>query len=102
MPVVETVTGNGEITYDQTRTARLSSCVPGSVVRVLKKQAGERVKKREVLALVDAAEVGKAKSESLQALVQVRLRTVTMERMEEAFRRGALPERTYLEFTRPC
>src|SRR5207253_505927 len=63
-PVVEYVTGNGEISYDQTRTARLSARVPGTVFRVYK-QAGDPVKKGEVLALVDAAEVGKAKSESV-------------------------------------
>jgi membrane fusion protein, heavy metal efflux system len=88
-PMVEAVTGNGEVAYDQTRTARLSPRVPGTVFRVYK-QAGDRVEKGEVLALVDAAEVGKAKSEFLTALVQVRLRTQTLERMEQAS--GAIPE----------
>jgi cobalt-zinc-cadmium efflux system membrane fusion protein len=93
-PIVETVTGNGEITFDQTHTARLSARVPGTVFRVYK-QAGDPVKQGEVLALVDAAEVGKAKSEFLQALVQARLRTQTLERMEEVYQHGALPERSY-------
>jgi membrane fusion protein, heavy metal efflux system len=93
-PVVEAVTGNGEISYDQTRTARLSARVPGTVFRVYK-QAGDPVKQGEVLALVDAAEVGKAKSELLQALVQVRVRTKTLERLEEAYKQGAVPERSY-------
>jgi membrane fusion protein, heavy metal efflux system len=93
-PVVETVTGNGEVVYDQTQMARLSSRVPGSVFRVFK-QAGDAVKKGEVLALVDAAEVGKARSEFLTALVQVRLRAETLQRYEALYARGALPEVSY-------
>lgn len=94
-PVVEAVVGNGEIAYDQTHTAHLSARVPGTVFQVYK-QAGESLKKGEVLALVDAAEVGKAKSEFLTALVQVRLRTQTLERMEQAS--GAIPERTIRDY----
>jgi cobalt-zinc-cadmium efflux system membrane fusion protein len=72
-PVVEAVGGTGEAVYDQTRTARLSARVPGTVFRALK-QVGDRVREGEVVGLVDAAEVGKAKAEFLNALVQVRLR----------------------------
>jgi cobalt-zinc-cadmium efflux system membrane fusion protein len=93
-PVVEAVTGSGEVAYDQTRTARLSPRVPGTVFRVYK-QAGDRLEKGEVLALVDAAEVGKAKSEFLTALVQVRLKTETFQRLEEGYTHGAIPERSY-------
>jgi cobalt-zinc-cadmium efflux system membrane fusion protein len=94
--VVESVTGNGEITYDPTRTARLSVRVPGSVFKVYE-QVGDPVKQGEVLALVDAAEVGKAKSEFLHALLQVRLVSETLERLEEARRQGVIPDRTYRE-----
>ena len=82
-PVVEAITGNGEITYDQTLTARLSARVPGIVFQVYK-QIGDPVKKGEILALVDAAEVGKAKSEFLQALVQVRLKSKRLAAMQSA------------------
>ncbi len=61
-PMVESVTGNGEVGYDQTRMARLSARAPGSMFRVYK-QVGDAVKAGEVVALVDAAEVGRAKSE---------------------------------------
>jgi cobalt-zinc-cadmium efflux system membrane fusion protein len=88
--MVEAVTGNGEITYDQTRTARLSARVPGTVFRVYK-QAGDRVEEGETLALVDAAEVGKVKSEFLQALVQVRLRSKNLAAMQAAS--AAVPDR---------
>src|SRR5262249_52271967 len=66
-PVVESISANGEVTYDQTRVARLSTRAPGSVWRVLKK-VGDSVKEGEVLALVDAAEVGRLKGEFLQSL----------------------------------
>ena len=77
-PVVDSVTGNGELAYDQTRMARLSARVSGSMFRVYK-QVGDPVKAGEVLALVDAAEVGRAKAESLQALVEIRLKTKNFE-----------------------
>ena len=58
------------------------------------KQVGDPVKKGEVLALVDAAEVGKAKSEFLQALVQVRLKTQELGRSMKRSA-AAVPERSY-------
>jgi cobalt-zinc-cadmium efflux system membrane fusion protein len=95
-PVMETVTGSGEITYDQTRTARLSARLPGSIFQA-DKQVGDRVKQGEVVALVDAAEVGRAKSEFLQALVEVRLKTKTLEDLSAAASSGAIPERKLRE-----
>lgn len=79
-PVVESVSANGEITYDQTRVARLSARVPGSLAWV-PKQVGDAVRRGEVLALVDAAEVGRAKAEFLQAIAQFRLRSKTYENL---------------------
>lgn len=72
-PVTETVAGNGEIGYDQTRIARLSSRLPGSVWKVFKQQ-GDLVQAGDVLALIDAAEVGKAKAELLQAFASLKLK----------------------------
>jgi cobalt-zinc-cadmium efflux system membrane fusion protein len=79
-PVVEAISANGELIYDPALTARLSARVPGSVFRVFK-QVGDPVKAGEVVALVDAAEVGKAKAAFLQALVQARLETANYERV---------------------
>lgn len=72
-PVTEFVTAPGEIRFDPTRVARLSSRVPGTVWRV-EKQVGDKVRQGDVLAIVDSAEVGKSKSEFQQALAQVELR----------------------------
>ncbi|MBN9122248.1 MAG: efflux RND transporter periplasmic adaptor subunit [Planctomycetes bacterium] len=76
-PIVEGVTAPGEIGYDPTRLARLSARLPG-VVRRVERQVGDRVKAGDVLALVDAAEVGKSKAEFQQALVLVELRAQTL------------------------
>src|SRR5262249_33232947 len=77
-PVVETIAGNGEVTYDQTRVARLSSRVAGTVWRV-DRQVGDLVKQGDILALIDGAEVGKAKADFLHAFAQVDLKTRTLE-----------------------
>lgn len=92
--VIEAVTANGEVTYDQTRVARLSARAPGTVWRVYK-QAGDPVAAGEVLALVDAAEVGRAKSEFLQALTQADLKARTLDGLRAAY--GAVAERTVRE-----
>jgi cobalt-zinc-cadmium efflux system membrane fusion protein len=95
-PVVEFVTGTGEITYDQTRTARLSARVPGTVFRTFKK-VGDAVRPGEVIALVDASEVGKAKAEFLHALVQARLKTTVLANYRKAAGSGAVSERSVQE-----
>ena len=93
-PVVEAVSANGEITYDQTLMARLSARVPGTVWLV-PKQIGDSVRRGDVLALVDAAEVGKAKAEFLQAITQFRLRGKTYERLRSVS--GAVAEQQVRE-----
>lgn len=75
--VTESVSAPGEIAFDPTRIARLSSRVPGSVWWVAR-QVGDKVKREEVLALVDAAEVGKAKADFQQAIVQLDLKRQTL------------------------
>ena len=79
-PVVEAIVANGEIVYDETRMAHLSSRVAGNVWRV-NKQVGDRVNKGDILALIESAEVGQAKSEFLQALSQLRLKENNVERL---------------------
>ena len=79
-PVIEAILANGEVVYDQTRTAQPKSRVAGTVWWVAK-TIGDRVRKGEVLALVDAADVGRAKGEFLQAIAQVRLKQITLERL---------------------
>lgn len=80
-PITESVLANGQITYDQTRFASLSSRLPGSVWHV-EKNVGDRVRAGEVLALVDAVEVGRAKTELVQALAQEELQKKIVNRLE--------------------
>lgn len=93
-PMIEFVPANGEITYDQTRVARLSSRVPGTVWLV-QKQVGDRVQRGEVVALVDAAEVGRVKAEFLQAFALVDVKTRILANMRTA--ETVIPARTVQE-----
>lgn len=90
--LVEAVVANGEVVYDETRMAHLSTRVPGTVWRV-DRQVGDRVKAGDVLALIDAAEVGRLKSEFLQAIAQYRLRQTNYERLSALAADGSIPER---------
>ena len=71
--LTEQVTAGGEVQFDPSRIARLPARAGGVARRVLK-AAGDPVQAGEVVALIDAPEVGKAKAEFQQALVQVRFR----------------------------
>jgi cobalt-zinc-cadmium efflux system membrane fusion protein len=79
-PVVETINTTGEIVYDPTRVAHLASRSMGTIWRV-EKNVGDQVKRGDVLALVDAAEVGRLKSQLLKALTQLDLDSRTYERV---------------------
>ena len=68
-PMRETVVANGEIRFDPTRVAHLSSR-SGGTVSVVFKQLGDTVHAGDVLALVDAVQISQAKSKLLQAMVQ--------------------------------
>lgn len=74
------ITAPAEVQYDQTRLARLASPTAGRIWRV-EREIGDRVKKGDVLALVDAAKVGDAKAELLQAITQASLKANILSRM---------------------
>ena len=82
-PAVEFVAASGEIGYDQTRVAHLSARSPGSVWKVFR-HLGQEIKAGDVLALVDAAEVGKAKAELLQAFAALQLKAQSVASIKEA------------------
>jgi len=91
-PISEWIAANGQITYDQTRFASLSSRLPGTVWHV-EKIVGDRVRAGEVLALVDAAEVGRAKTELIQALAQEELQRKVVNRLDTLSSQGIVPGR---------
>lgn len=94
--VVESITANGQIVFDQTRTAHLSSRVPGTIYRVEKK-IGDKVKAGDVLVLVDALEVGKSKTDFLKAISDLRLKKRVVERLAPLASTGAVPGRQVLD-----
>ena len=82
-PIVETVSGSGEIVYDPTQMASLASRVPGTVWSV-EKNVGDPVRRGEILALVDAAQVGELKTALLRALAEEKLQAENVRRLHAA------------------
>jgi cobalt-zinc-cadmium efflux system membrane fusion protein len=85
---LEFVSAPGELGYDPTRLVHLSARSPGSIWKVFK-HLGQEVKAGDVLALIDAAEVGKAKAELLQAYGSLQLKLQTLESIKDSS--GAVP-----------
>ncbi|MEW4527266.1 efflux RND transporter periplasmic adaptor subunit [Maioricimonas sp. JC845] len=95
-PVVEAIEAAGEIRYDQTRLARLSSKAAGTVWRV-DAQLGDRVREGDVLALIDAAEVGRLKTELVETWTQWEFQRETYSRLAPLVQQGSVPELRALE-----
>jgi multidrug efflux pump subunit AcrA (membrane-fusion protein) len=93
-PISESISGNGEIRYDPTRLAQLTARMPGSVWQV-ERNVGDAVREGELLALIDAVEVGQAKSRLMQSLAEAKLQQQNVDRLEGA--RSAVAGRQILE-----
>ncbi len=87
--ITESLSVPGEIGFDQNRIAHLSSRSPGTVWQVYK-HLGETIHKGELLALIDAAEVGKAKTELLQAFANQQLKISTLASKKSS--EGSVPD----------
>lgn len=97
-PIYEAVSASGEIAFDQPRVAPVSSSVAGRVWYISEKgNIGAQVKRGDVLAVLDAAEVGKAKAEFLQAYAQADLRKRTVDMQTPLVGQGVLPQARVLE-----
>jgi cobalt-zinc-cadmium efflux system membrane fusion protein len=86
-PVSATLRANAELDYDRTRMAHVASPAAGRAVRV-DKEIGQAVRAGEVLALVDAAEVGKAKADLLEAGAALAARNKTLARLQQSTQSG--------------
>lgn len=95
-PMTDAISASGELSFDPRRVAHLSPKVPGTVALVLK-NVGDEVAAGDVLALVDAAQVGQAKAKLLQSIVQLQLKTTTLNRLESVANSGAVPLRLITE-----
>ncbi len=94
--VTESLLVPGEVSFDPSRTAHLTSRVSGTIWRV-RKHLGDRVEAGDVLLLVDAHDVGKAKSEFVQAISSVRLKQGLVDRLAPLAETGAAPARQIIE-----
>jgi membrane fusion protein, heavy metal efflux system len=95
-PMTESVRANGEVVFDPTRVAHLSSRVAGNLAFV-SKTVGDEVVAGDILALVDATQVGNAKSQLLHAVVQFRLKQNTHERLKRLSTDATVAGRVTLE-----
>lgn len=77
------VPANGELEYDQTRVARISSIVQGTAWRI-PAEVGKKVKCGELLGVVDAAEVGRFKAEFLLAAATTEAKSRLLNRLRAA------------------
>lgn len=80
-PVRDVISVPGEVTFAPTHVAHLASRVPGTLTHVLA-GVGDRVQTGQVLALVDAAAIGQAKSQLLQAISALQLEQKNMARLK--------------------
>ena len=78
--VRETIRASGEIAYEPSEFARVGPRASGTVWRVESK-SGDRVRRGDVLALVESAEVGAAKAEFQSAAVQLDARKATLAKL---------------------
>jgi cobalt-zinc-cadmium efflux system membrane fusion protein len=87
---------NAETTYDVRRSAEIIPRVPG-VLKEVRADLGQVVKKHDVLAVVDSAEVGAAKANYLTCHAAVELAQVTYDRTLKLTQAKAAPAKTELE-----
>lgn len=85
--MVATLTANAEVNYNRNRYAQIASPVAGRVWRV-EKEMGQGVKQGEVVALVEAAEVGRAKADLLEAMAELDLKSKTVKRLRASAESG--------------
>jgi cobalt-zinc-cadmium efflux system membrane fusion protein len=91
-----TMTANAEIAYDANRYADITPRVAGFLKTVVA-DLGEKVRKGDVLAIVDSPEISSAKAQYLNAQAQVTLAQVTYDRSKPLARAGTIPGKTELE-----
>jgi len=89
----------GEIKADATREAHVVPRVQGVVLQVLK-QAGDRVRQGEVMAVLNSRELADAKSTYIDSSHHVAFTRVALEREESLWKKQISAEREYLQAKR--
>ena len=91
-PIVRGLTTSARLTYTQSGVAEVSARVPGRIVE-LKVQLGAQVKKREVLAYLESAELASRRGEYLAALTRGRVAKQNYDRERALLEKGISSER---------
>lgn len=94
--ISDTVTGNGMVTYNANRYAEIHPRVEG-ILRDVQVDVGDQVRRGDVLARVDSAELGRAKADYLANLALVDLAQKNVDRLESLAQKGITAEKDLLE-----
>lgn len=86
-PMAAAIAIPGEVDYDRRRFAQIPARVAGILWRV-EKDLGDSVREGDVLAVLDSAEVGKAKADLLQARAALDVGTLHAQRLERSVEAG--------------
>ncbi|SET61318.1 membrane fusion protein, cobalt-zinc-cadmium efflux system [Nitrosospira multiformis] len=82
----------GKVTYDETRTARVTSPIAGRVVGSIV-PLGEQVRSGTPLVELDSPELGQARSDHANAVSDLNLANQTFHRIEELYGDGIAPRK---------
>jgi cobalt-zinc-cadmium efflux system membrane fusion protein len=93
-PMAQDVVAQAVVDYEPSLYANLSSRVTGILWRV-EREMGDAVRKGEVLAVIDAKEVGQKKASLLESMVRLRLKMKTVESLEPLYQQGATSLQKY-------
>ncbi len=97
--MVTTLELPGEITADTTREAHVVPRLPGVVLQVLKKE-GDRVRRGEVMVVLNSRELADARSMYIESSRQVAFTRVVLAREEELWTKKISAEQDYLRAQR--
>jgi cobalt-zinc-cadmium efflux system membrane fusion protein len=89
-PLMDPVTG--KITYDETRTARISSPIAGRVIGAIA-ALGAYVRTGDALVKLDSPELGQAQSDNAKAIADLNLANRTFRRIQELYDNGIAPRK---------
>ena len=89
-PLMDPVTG--KITYDETRTARISSPIAGRVIGAIA-ALGAYVRTGDALVELDSPELGQAQSDNAKAIADLNLANRTFRRIQELYDNGIAPRK---------
>jgi cobalt-zinc-cadmium efflux system membrane fusion protein len=97
--MVTTIELPGEVKADETKFAHVVPRLRGVVTQVLKKE-GDRVRKGELMAVLNSRELAEVKGAYLAAARHVEFTQITMSREEGLWKKKITAERDYLEAKR--